>query len=86
MAHDGIPEGPSPKTGGGAACSDCFFFRAFPWYVQRHDGYCGRPEVARSQAGRLFVTEADHMCCRLHLSFSDYIAALGGAGGPDEEG
>lgn len=85
MLSDGILEGPSVSTGASGSCSDCVFFRAFPWYVQRHDGYCGRTEVSHNQVGSLFVSDSDHMCCRLHLSMSDYLAAIAGdrqGGGP----
>lgn len=80
---DGIIESPSVVTGAGDACSDCVFFRSFPWYVQRHDGYCGRPEISHNQTGKLFVDDSDHMCCRLHLSVADYLDALAGVEGGD---
>ena len=43
-------------------CRHCWWYKEFPWYVRRRDGYCSHPLVKSDKAMRLYTDAASEAC------------------------
>lgn len=45
-------------------CAGCWWYREFPWYVQRREGYCAHPLVKKDPDMRLYTDGQAPACER----------------------